>query len=184
MLAFILSSVELNEHQKSRLEEIYYKYRELLFSYAKRIVSNDADAEDVLQNTFMKIANSLNKVGDTDSKETAAFFIVITRNTAYDFLRRRSRYHEIPLEHISETISDGQSVEALASKLEYKKIVSAIKRIPSPYQEVLYLHYVCDYSIKNTARLLDRKAQTVKTQLVRGKKLLLKHFSEAIYDEC
>ena len=56
-----------------------------------------------------------------------------------------------------------------------------ITGIPSPYNEVLYLHYAKDYSIKKTAKLLDRKELTVKMQLVRGKKILTEKLSEVLY---
>ena len=50
---------------------------------------------------------------------------------------------------------------------------SCVKSVPTPYNEVLFLHYVNELPVKKTAALLERKVSTVKMQLVRGKKLLL-----------
>jgi DNA-directed RNA polymerase specialized sigma24 family protein len=70
----------------------------------------------------------------------------------------------------------------LVDKLEYQKIVLAITTIPSPYSEVLYLHFVKDFSIKKTASFLERKSTTVKMQLVRGKRILIERLSEVPYE--
>ena len=55
----------------------------------------------------------------------------------------------------------------------YDRLIAAIKSVPTPYNEVLFLHYVNELPVKKTAALLERKVSTVKMQLVRGKKLLL-----------
>ena len=57
--------------------------------------------------------------------------------------------------------------------MKIKDLIAAIKSVPTPYNEVLFLHYVNELPVKKTAALLERKVSTVKMQLVRGKKLLL-----------
>ena len=160
------------EGEKSKFEKIYYKYRDMLYMCALGIVKNSADAEDVLHDTFVKIAKNIGRVDDIDSKSTAAYFAVITKNTAYDRLRQLKRLNETPIEDC-ELITDDSLIEETAEKTEYTELLSAVKSIPSPYNEVLFLHYVNELPVKKTAALLERKVSTVKMQLVRGKKLLL-----------
>ena len=81
----------------------------------------------------------------------------------------------------TEAALDDSVLSGLVSNIEYQEIVSVITDIPSPYNEVLYLHFVKDYSIKKTATLLDKKTATVKMQLVRGKKILIDKLSEVFY---
>lgn len=171
MLSIILSTVDLDENSKLKFEKIYYKYRDVLFVLSLKLLSNRADAEDVLQETFIKIAKNIKIIKNIDNKETASYLTVILKNTAYDFLRKKSKYNEINIEGVKE-IPDDDFIEALAGNIQYKKIVDVIKSIPSPYSEVLYLHYVRDLSVKQTAHLLERKSETVKMQLVRGKRIL------------
>lgn len=182
MLSAILLSVEMESKDKNKFETLYYKYRQRLYNCALKAVGNRADAEDVLQNAFIKIARNIKSVAEVDSKETIAFLTVITKNAAYDFLRKKSSLSEAPLEHAEEISDFSYSVENAVSRLEYQTIVAVIKNIPSPYNEVLFLHFVKDFSIKKTARLLERKPDTVKMQLVRGKKILAEKLSEALYD--
>lgn len=182
MLSAILLSVELEPKDKNKFETLYYKYRQRLYNCALKVVGNRTDAEDVLQNAFIKIARNIKSVAEVDSYETIALLTVITKNAAYDFLRKKSRLSEAPLENAEEISDFSYSFEDTLSRLEYQTIVSVIKNIPSPYNEVLFLHFVKDFSIKKTARLLERKPDTVKMQLVRGKKILAEKLSEALYD--
>ncbi len=180
MLFIILSSVNLNDCEKNKFEIVYNTYKNTLFSHAFNIIKNTTDAEDVLQEAFIKIAKNINAIDDINSKETISFLIVITKNTAYDYIRKTSKIKELPINENLETV-DESALETLISNIEYEEIVSVITTIPSPYNEVLYLHYVKDYSIKKTADLLNKKTATVKMQLVRGKKILIDKLSEVLY---
>lgn len=128
----------------------------------------------------MFIAKNLKSINDIKSKETVSFLFVITKNTAYDYIRKSSKIIELPLTE-TESNLDESALENLVSNIEYQEIVSTITNIPSPYNEVLYLHFVKDYSIKKTANILDKKTATVKMQLVRGKKILIDKLSEVLY---
>ena len=76
------------EDEKSKFEKIYYKYRDMLYACALKIVKNSTDAEDVLHDAFIKTAKSIKQIDDISSRRTAAYLTVITKNTAYDRLRR------------------------------------------------------------------------------------------------
>ena len=180
MLSIILSSVDLNTEEKSKFEQIYHRHKNTLFFQALKIVKNENDAEDILQEAFIKIAKNIKSIHDIKSRETLSFLIVITKNTAYDYIRKASKITELPLSE-TETYIDESALENLVSSIEYEQIVSVITSIPTPYNEVLYLHYVKDYSIKKTANILDKKTATVKMQLVRGKRILIEKLSEVLY---
>lgn len=181
MLCVILLSADLNTDEKNKFETIYYKYKSMLFYLVLNIVKNEKDSEDVLQEAFIKIAKNIKSINDIESKETVSFLIVVTKNTAYDHIRKSSKITELPLSERESDINE-KYLNNLVCDIEYKELVSVITDIPSPYNEVLYLHYAKDYSIKKTAALLNRKESTVKMQLVRGKKILVDKLSEALYE--
>lgn len=180
LLAVILSSVEMNADETNKFEAIYNKYKNILYYKALNIVKKESDAEDVLQEAFIKIAKNIKAVKNIDSKETASFLIVIVKNTAYDYIRKTSKKAEFSLDE-TQMLADEKALDDLVGNIEYQEIVAVISNIPSPYNEVLYLHYVKEYSIKQTADLLDKKIATVKMQLVRGKRMLTEKLSEVLY---
>ena len=180
MLSIIFLAVNMDTEEKNKFESVYNRYKSAMFNKAVSIVKNESDAEDILQEAFIKIAKNIKSIDDIKSKETVSFLMVITKNTAYDYLRKSSKITELPLNE-KEGAADDTALENLVSNIEYEEIVSVIENIPSPYNEVLYLHYVKDFSIKKTAALLDRKTATVKMQLVRGKKILIEKLSEVLY---
>ncbi|MFQ8953727.1 MAG: RNA polymerase sigma factor [Oscillospiraceae bacterium] len=159
------------EDEKSKFEKIYYKYRDMLYACALKIVKNSADAEDVLHDAFIKTAKSIKQIDDIGSRRTAAYLTVITKNTAYDRLRRLKglmKRRSIPV--------NSQRMTRLLRSLPKNGVRRPDCRnqsVPTPYNEVLFLHYVNELPVKKTAALLERKVSTVKMQLVRGKKLLL-----------
>lgn len=170
----------MNTDEKSKFESIYYRHKNALYHQAMSIVKNEIDAEDILQEAFIKIAKNIKSIKDIKSKETTSFLLVITKNTAYDYIRKSSKTVEFPLINEDAEIDENALID-LVGNIEYQELVSIIKGVPSPYNEVLYLHFVKDYSIKKTATLLNKKGATVKMQLVRGKKILIDKLSEAFY---
>lgn len=180
MLTIILVSANMDTDEKNKFESIYNRYKSAMFNKAESIVKNENDAEDILQEAFIKIAKNIKSIDDISSKETVSFLMVITRNTAYDYVRKASKITELPLNE-KESVADDTALENLVGNIEYEEIVKVIENIPSPYNEVLYLHYVKDYSVKKTAALLDKKTATVKMQLVRGKRILTEKLSEVLY---
>ena len=113
----------------------------MLYACALKIVKNSADAEDVLHDAFIKTAKSIKQIDDIGSRRTAAYLTVITKNTAYDRLRRLKRLNETPID-TCELAADDALIEELAEKTEYEDLIAAIKSVPTPYNEVLFLHYV------------------------------------------
>jgi len=182
MLNFLMITENLSSQEKPKFEELYYKYRNALFFAAFNILKNREDAEDVLQNAFIKISQNMKSIEDLESRKTLSYLLVITRNTAYDYIRKNYRSEEVSIDEIGEKLDYDSEIEKITSNIDYKNIVKAIKSIASPYKEVLYFHYVMDYSISKTAKLLGRKKPTVKMQLVRGKKVLLTKLSEVQYE--
>ena len=179
MLTALIYTANLDKEDAVAFEKIYYSYRSMLFNLAKSIVKNEQDAEDVLQNAFMKIADNLHCIEQIESRQTVSFLMVITKNCAFDFLRRQRDIISIDDNTLPE-LSD-TNLEDLVSQISYSELCLCIKSLPSPYNEVLYFHFVYDYSIKETAKILNRRNSTVKMQLVRGKKLLIKALSEVQY---
>ena len=68
---------------------------------------------------------------------------------------------------------DSEFVETICRKAEYEELVLMIKCLDKKYREVLYYHFVLEFSIAETSKILNQNISTTKMQLVRGKKKLM-----------
>ena len=162
------------EGEKGKFEVIYYRYRDMLYMCALGIVKNSADAEDVLHDAFIKIAKNIKQIDDINSKSTAAYLAVITKNTAYDRLRRLKRLNETPIDDCF-LAADDTLIEEIAEKTEYEKLLAAVKSVPPPYNEVLFLHYVNEMPVKKRRRCSAERYQPLKCSLCAAKSCCCKH---------
>ena len=81
MLSIVLSAVDLNSDDKNKFESIYNIHKNVLYYHALKIVRNESDAEDVLQEAFFKIAKNINAIDDVKSKETiCSYSILLTKS--------------------------------------------------------------------------------------------------------
>lgn len=90
MLSIYLSMVE-TEEEKDLVTELYNTYKQILFNVSMSILHNTADAEDAVQETFVRIISNLSKIDCANEKRFKAYIFVVTRNICYDILRKNIR---------------------------------------------------------------------------------------------
>ena len=83
-----------SEDDKVRFEEIYLKYKSLMFYAANKILHNEQDAEDAVHIAFIKIAENIKKIDVLDCPKTRSYIVTIVENKAIDIYRRKSRHKE------------------------------------------------------------------------------------------
>lgn len=71
-----------NDDDRDKFEQLYLKYRGLMYHSAISILHNNEDAEDVVHLAFVSIIENLGKIGAIDSPETRSFCILCCRNKA------------------------------------------------------------------------------------------------------
>lgn len=77
MIALYLSLVD--ENQKDKFEKVYYKYKDLMFYIAYEVLRNERDAEDAVQEGFLRIAKNISKILDVNSSKSKNFVVLITK---------------------------------------------------------------------------------------------------------
>jgi RNA polymerase sigma-70 factor (ECF subfamily) len=174
---FIFLSLIDNEQDKRKFEILYSLYYKRMFYVAKNILHDVHEAEDALQNAFISLAANIDKVDDISSKSTLSFVLTVERNAAIDLLRKRDAIIYIDDDFFSHE-RDIDISDIIVSEEEFNNVVAAIQKLPDKYKDVLNLHYINNFTVKETASLLSRKASTIKKQITRGKKLLVKHLQE------
>lgn len=176
MLAFYMSLID-DDSDKNKFEIIYYKYRKQMLSMAYSVLKNQYDAEEAVQETFIKIARNIKSIKEPQSTSTLSYVLKATKNNSLNKLKSNKKRYELYDEFSSEKIADipdDTFIEQLDIKNNYEKTVEIIKNMDERYRDVLFFYFVEEMNASEIADLLDRKKSTVKQQIARGKKLIIK----------
>ena len=163
MLAFFIAILE-SEADKKRFTEIYEQYHSLIEKTAMRILKNQQDAEDAVQNTFVQIIRHFEKTFEIDCKNLPFWIISIVKNESLTILRKKKRITQ--LEDWESVSKDTETVT------EYNELVRLFSKLPETYRAALEMHFLLEYSGKEIARKLGISESAVNTRISRGRVLL------------
>lgn len=152
------------------LIEIIDEYHEGMSLYLNSIVNNMCLADDIVQETFVKLAIKKPPFRGKCSFKTWLF--TIARNCAVDHLRKDQKISDLSLdEHL--VISDVTDTEKEYFKEEQKKeLYRAMKRLNPEYYQVLYLMYFEDLDTSDIARIMHKAKRQVSDLIFRARKSL------------
>jgi RNA polymerase sigma-70 factor (ECF subfamily) len=169
---------------------IMQRYNGSLYRVARGVVRDDAEAEDVLQEAYLRAYGALGEFRGEASLRTWLTRIVL--NEALGRLRRRRPTEE--LEAIDRAVQSGDSrvimfpgvntpgdPESAAARAEIRRLLeSAIDELPDNFRVVFILRDVEGMSIEDTADHLGILPDTVKTRLHRARRLLRATLQETL----
>jgi len=147
--------------------------RPRLHRYCARMVGSVFDAEDLVQEALAKAAEALPSAGNIEKAESWLF--AIAHNTALDFLRRRKRQAEVPLDGDSPDPADGGDAD---SWIAATASLATIMQLPVIQRSTVLLMDVLEYSLAETVEILGTTLPAVKAALHRGR-VRLKALSQA-----
>jgi RNA polymerase sigma-70 factor (ECF subfamily) len=152
------------------------RYQHRLYRYLLRMVSQPSTAEDLFQQTWLRIIERIKRYDPKRNFE--GWLFAVAHNLAIDHLRRR-RYESLDAPGFTgEThakrirSSDPGSLEQLLSKDRFARILEAISDLPAPFREVITLRFEEEMKIEEIAGVLLMPIGTVKTRLHRALKAL------------
>ena len=147
------------------ISRIVETYSPMLLRLACTRLDDPADAEDIVQEVFLKLLTA--RPLFRDSEHEKAWLIRTTLHRASD-LRRSAARRNIPLEEAAQAAAPQAGSELL----------TAVRALPEPYSAVIHLYYYEGYSIKEIAKLLGVPISTVGTRLARGRERLRRLLKE------
>ena len=165
------------------LSELYDRYGRLVFSLALHSVGDQATAEEITQDVFLRVWQRARQYR-ADRGKVTTWLTSITRHRAIDQLRRRGsrpEQHSVAWAEISpgaEPSANGPE-GSIALSLERQRIRAAIARLPQEQQQVLALAYFQGLSQSEIAETTGQPLGTVKTRIRLG----MQKLREALQDE-
>lgn len=157
---------------RTRFERIYYSYCKQMVFVAMRVLHNQNDAEDAVQNALLGIARNIQNVPEDDRIEKA-YVLTAAKNAALS-MQSKKQPLEVSLDISELPIPSTEDLfQRVLDSQNYDLLLRAMGQLEPLYREVLMLVYVQEQSVKEAAEILCRKEETVKKQLQRGKKQLI-----------
>ena len=185
MLQFLLTLTDASNHEK--IEHIYDTYHGYMMRYAVSKFQNAGrtnflyDAEDAVQNTFMKITKYINAIDfSRGEKDVKNYCLSILCNEICNVLSDNQEDFEIVEEFCAD--KEYNFIEELELRERYNEVVKAIKTLDEKYSTTLYWIFCKEKSVNEIADMMGISTKTVYTRVARGKKLLLETLKGAKFD--
>ena len=163
MLLYFLAALE-SDADRQAFASIYDQYHAKMENTAIRILKNQGDAEDAVQNAFMQVIRHFEKIYEIPCEALPFWLISIVKNEALMILRKRKRTVQL---------DDWQAVsERAADVSDYTALVELFRSLPDTYRGVLEMKVLLGYTGKEIAGHLGISETAVSTRASRGRQLL------------
>ncbi len=146
-----------NGDHDAAMGELYDRYERRLYGFGLRALGDPGLAEDLVQETFLRLWRSAARF-DSDRGTVRAYLFTIARNTAIDLHRRRPKHERA---ECADPPADGDAFEALVTRLAVR---DAVEALPDDHREVLELSYDHALSQAQIAERLGIPVGTVKSR--------------------
>jgi RNA polymerase sigma-70 factor (ECF subfamily) len=164
----------------SDFARIVMPHLDAAYNLARWLTRNDHDAEDVVQDAFVRAYRFFDSLKEADARP---WLLAIVRNTGYTWLRKNRPTEVVPLDDGVEFSSDTPSVghaapadsnpEVILLQSANRKLVNqALEDLPVGFREVLVMRELEDLSYKEIAAVAGIPIGTVMSRLSRGRELL------------
>lgn len=155
MIDAILATIE-NEEQRNELAEFYSKQKNRLYAIALSKLHNKADAEDAVQEVFLRIADNPENFFEIPTHKRGAYADVIIRNISIDMYKKQKRENTVNVETLGKELSEYLSVEDIVIEKEiYGELVDFIRKLPDARKSALMLRIMYKKSTAEIAEMLN-----------------------------
>jgi RNA polymerase sigma factor (sigma-70 family) len=170
-----LLALRCRRGDRAALEELIHTWEPRLLYFIRRLVRDEADAWDILQETWMKVVKGISSL--SDPQRLAPWLYRVARNTTLSHARSREPPHEA-LEDHPETLADDPASGALLEFEDAEQVNRGLSSLSLSHREVLTLFFLEDMSVEEVATVLDIPPGTVKSRLHYAKRALRKVITE------
>lgn len=155
-------------HIQEDVRDIVERYSDMVYKIALSYTRDKTVAEDILQEVLIKYMTASHEFRDEEHKK--AWIIRVTVNECNRYFRSAWNRKKLPLEDIY-SFDDPEKHE----------VFYAVMELPMKYRIIIHLYYYEELSVKEIAKLMRMKENTVTSRLYRGRKLL-KEILEVEYE--
>jgi RNA polymerase sigma-70 factor (ECF subfamily) len=165
-------------------DDTAHRYRGRVYSFARYLLSNREEAEDVTQEVLLRLWRHQDGV---EEERLGAWLLRVTRNACYDLLRRRrsdatqpGMADSLDDEAARELASAEPDPQARAEAADFRRrLLGALEELGEPYKSIIILREVQGLTHREIGEALGTPEVTVRVHLHRGRKKLREQLREA-----
>ena len=168
---------------------LYSRFCRVVYTLAYQMVGNHTDADEVVQETFIRVFKNIHRLRNTSSFNS--WIYQIATNLSIDLRKIRTKRRMLPLDESPDNLSTFElatsrwvknPTQVLEKKELLKQITLAVDELPAQQKAVVMLHEVEGLSKKTISEILDCSLVTVRTNLHHARKKLRKTLLKYIQD--
>lgn len=149
-------------------QELYYRYSPKMLAVCYRYAKNREDAEDMLQEGFIKVFTQIHQFENRGVLEGWIRRIIV--HTCINNLKKNKKFSDSV--DLIQAADIAAGADNIASLLQAKQVVECIRLLPIGYRTVLNLYAIEGYSHKEIGEILEIEESTSRSQYTRAKALL------------
>ena len=156
----------IRRRDEAALGTLYDRYGTLLFTVSLRIVGDRESAEEITQESFLKIWQRPD-LFDASRGGLRTWLVSVTRNRSVDLLRSKAspRRPETALENVEQLLSSPDAWEEVSRDLTAQRVRAAVRELPTEQRQVVELAFFGGYRYVEIAQLTGAPEGTVKSRL-------------------
>ena len=163
----------INKGDTKAYAQLVNRYKDLVYTLAIRMFRNREEAEEVAQDTCIKVFKSLDKFKG-DSK-FSTWIYKVTYNTCLDRIKKNKKHlNDVAIDEFTfnklETIDN--ALDNLIKEEKNRLIKNCINKLPEDSSALITLFYFEDLSLEEISKIINIEANTVKVKLFRARKKL------------
>ncbi len=152
--------------EKEAFCTLYQQTKSAVFTYALSLLRNQADAEDAMQDTYLKIRSAAHLY--RPEGKPMAWIFTITRNVCLMKMRQQNHFASFPVEEAPEAL-DFQQIEDIEDRIVLK---TAFEVLSEDECQIIFLHAVTGFKHRQISEFLNIPLSTVLSKYRRGLKKL------------
>lgn len=159
-------------------KEKYIPYHQKLYRVAYRLLEDACDAEDVVQEAYIKLWNKRDELIQVENSE--AYCVILLRNLCLDFLRTKKKHL---FQSTEDTVISDQQIlsDEIETIDEIKHIETIIDLLPEQQRKIIKLRHFDDYSNEEIEEIMGLTSVNVRVLMSRARKKVKELFNSYNY---
>ncbi|HXP84198.1 MAG TPA: sigma-70 family RNA polymerase sigma factor [Bryobacteraceae bacterium] len=172
--------LRLQRREPDALGELYDRYGRLVYSLILRVVRDSGTAEDLVQETFIRVWNRVQSF-DAQKGSIAPWILAVARNRAIDYLRSaQARHDPMELNQMDHPSLYSEMESDLLNRDSARRVQTAMQKLPESQRQVIELAYFEGMSQSEMAERMGQPLGTIKTWVRTALRVLREELSTAV----